>query len=86
MSSTKVVLSLLAGVATGALLGILFAPRKGADTRKKISKKGSDYADTLKQHITDFIDSMSEKFEHEEEKISDNVENMKTNTEKATKN
>jgi gas vesicle protein len=43
MSAGKVLLGLLAGVAAGATLGILFAPEKGAVTRKRIAKKGDDY-------------------------------------------
>ena len=45
MSSGKVLLGVLTGVAVGALLGVLFAPDKGWNTRKRISKKGEDFAD-----------------------------------------
>jgi len=62
MSTGKVLLGVLAGVATGAVLGILFAPDKGTETRKKISKKGEDYADGLKTKFNDFIETISENF------------------------
>ena len=63
MSSGKVLLGLLAGVAAGAALGILFAPDKGSATRKNIAKKGTDYADDLGEKFNNFIDSLSEKGE-----------------------
>ena len=63
MSTGKVLLGLLAGVATGALLGILFAPEKGCETRKKIAKKGKDYANGLTHKMNDFVEEMTEKFE-----------------------
>lgn len=63
MSTGKVVLGALAGLATGAILGILFAPDKGVDTRKKIANKGKDSLDDLKQKYTDVIDTISSKFD-----------------------
>jgi len=69
MDSGKVLLGLLAGVAAGAILGVLFAPDKGSVTRTKISKKGEDYFDTLKEKFNEFIDDLSDKFD----KVKDNV-------------
>ncbi len=61
----------LAGVAAGAVLGILFAPDKGSVTRKKISKKGEDYAAAVKEKFNEFLDDISEKFEEVKEEVSD---------------
>jgi gas vesicle protein len=63
MSSGKVLLGVLAGVAAGALLGILFAPEKGSTTRKKIVSKGEEYVDDLKEKFGEFVDKVSSKFE-----------------------
>ena len=63
MSSGKVLLGVLAGVAAGALLGVLFAPDKGSVTRKKISKKSEDYAEGLTEKFNEFLDSINEKFD-----------------------
>ena len=63
MSSGKVLLGVLAGVAVGATLGILFAPDKGSATRKKISQKGDDYAEELEAKFNEFIGSVTKKFE-----------------------
>jgi gas vesicle protein len=85
MSSGKVLLGLLAGVAVGALLGVLFAPDKGSVTRKKIAKKGEDYADDLKEKFNEFLENISEKFEEVKEDVSDFAEKAKTKPEDVKK-
>lgn len=42
------VIGLLAGLAVGAVLGVLFAPESGKKTREKISDKALDLADNVK--------------------------------------
>lgn len=63
MSSGKILLGILAGTAAGALIGILFAPDKGVNTRKKIVSKGEEYAEDLKDKFGEFVDNVAEKYE-----------------------
>ena len=74
MKSGKVVLGLMAGFAAGTLLGLLFAPDKGTNTRKKISKKKHAYSDAAEEKFDTFIDEVSEKFEA----LKDEVEFVKS--------
>jgi len=55
MERGKIFLSVLAGVAAGSLIGILFAPDKGTETRKKIVHKGEEYVDNLKEKVTGIL-------------------------------
>lgn len=71
MSSGKVLLGVLAGVAAGALLGILFAPEKGSTTRRKIVSKGEEYVDDLKEKFGEFVDKVAEKFETAKEEAKE---------------
>jgi len=87
MSSGKVVLALLAGVAAGAVLGILFAPEKGSDTRKKLSGKSNDLKESMKEQFNQFLDDISEKYEkvEEEEEVGDLTHKDKTSKDEADK-
>ena len=83
MNTGKVALGLLAGAAIGAVLGILFAPAKGAALRRKIKRMGEKEVDVLKDKYNEFADSAS----HTYEKVKGNVvdfaqQSMKRNEEK----
>lgn len=78
MESNKVFLGVLAGVAAGAVLGILFAPDKGSVTRKQIVDKGEGYADTLKQKYNELIDSVSKQYGSTKEEVEGLVSKGKT--------
>lgn len=83
MRSGKVLLGLLAGVAAGALLGILFAPQKGSKTRKKILKTSEDYADNLKEKFSAFLNGLTDKFEKVKEDVNDMAGKDQTKTNKS---
>lgn len=70
MSTTtqKVVMGVLAGAATGAILGILFAPNKGSETRQKISKTSKDAVSDIKEKLEDLMHSVSGSTNHTTEK------------------
>ncbi|MDZ4749461.1 MAG: YtxH domain-containing protein [Saprospiraceae bacterium] len=75
MSSVKVVLGVLAGVAIGAAAGILLAPHKGSETRKNISNRSDAYAQKLNNQFKSFVDSLSGKFETMTQEVDVMVEN-----------
>ena len=83
MSSGKILLGVLAGVAAGAMLGILFAPDNGWNTRKRIVKKSEDYADELMGKIGDFLFNFSENIDEVEDEIIDFSEHGRTRTTEA---
>jgi len=62
MSIGKVVLGTLAGLAIGAIAGILFAPEKGSTTRRRIMDRSDDFVDALKSKYDELRDSVTEKF------------------------
>jgi gas vesicle protein len=63
MRSGKVVLGAIVGVAAGAVLGLLFAPAKGSATRKRIARKGTDFAEDVKENLNEYIDATTEGYD-----------------------
>ncbi len=56
--NSRVIISFLVGAAVGGALGILLAPDKGAETRRKIVEKGSEVGDS----ISEFGGTIKDKF------------------------
>lgn len=46
---SKIGLAFLAGAAAGVVAGILLAPDKGSETRKKMSDKAREFSDIVKE-------------------------------------
>ena len=63
MKTNKIALGVLGGIAAGTILGILFAPEKGVDTRKKILKKGSNYADDFKGKLENLSGTLKNNYD-----------------------
>ena len=73
----KLIGALLLGAAVGGVLGILFAPEKGSETRKKLSEKGVDLTDGMKEKFNILLEDLKMEAEAVKEKAIEFIENEK---------
>jgi len=59
MKTSSTLLGILGAAAAGAFLGVLFAPDKGSETRKKIKDKSKDYGDNLKGKFDGIVSTIT---------------------------
>lgn len=76
-NALKVVGSLVLGAATGAALGVLFAPHKGSKTRKNIAGTAKKMTKELKKKFKGEIKGLKNKADKFESKIEDKYDNLK---------
>ena len=80
MKTSNVILGVLAGAAVGAVIGILFAPDSGKNTRDKISRKTEDLVGDLKNradHLADRASQLAHKASSLVDKFSESMHKAK---------
>ena len=77
MASTKSFLSLLAGLAAGAAIGVLYAPDKGWKTRARVKKAAENGYEDMKDNLGDFGAKVDEKTAEAKASIKDIRETLR---------
>jgi|1115.fasta_scaffold18954_1 gas vesicle protein len=80
----KVMLGILGAAAAGVVIGMLIAPEKGKDMRKKIRKTAGDWADSLgtlwhrgKDGAEEMAEEVKEKVRHARAAAEEKVNKLK---------
>ena len=73
MKTSNLLLSIIAGAAAGAVVGILLAPEKGSVTRKKLYNKGAHAVEDLKDAVY-VLAAYANEVNNEIDRLSDKVE------------
>lgn len=77
-SGTKVLLGILGAAVAGVAIGLLIAPEKGSETRKRIAKTTGDWADQLSNVFKNTRDQYND--------LKDKARNMKSAAEQKVSN
>jgi len=72
MKNKNLAIGIASSIAIGTIIGILFAPDKGCNTRRKIVQKGNG----LKNNIKDGIENLASSIENDYEKLVSKTENV----------
>jgi gas vesicle protein len=79
-NNSKVLIALASAIVVGGVLGLLFAPNKGRETRKRIADAEKNLSKSIKETVnrgkdklSDLKDGMKEKIEALNEKVRELV-------------
>jgi gas vesicle protein len=72
MKTRNLLIGTLVGLTAGAVIGILFAPKKGSVTRRFLAQKGNNYIGEVKEMFTENLKTVNQKIDA----LRDEVKNM----------
>jgi gas vesicle protein len=72
MKTRDLLLGTLVGFTAGAVIGILFAPKKGSVTRRFLAQKGNNYIGEMKEMFSENLKTVNQKIDT----LKDEVKNM----------
>lgn len=77
MNTGKLIIGTLLGAAAGVMVGLLVAPEKGVETRKKISEMSTKYGSTFREKLDEVVDTLADSFSKAKDDVSDFARNIK---------
>lgn len=83
--NVKLIAGVFVGALVGGALGILLAPEKGTETRRKIFEKGEDLTDALENKFQSLVDEAKKEMEQVKEKAHVFIGDGLAKAEKLTK-
>jgi len=75
---TNTLLGLVTGIAIGGLLGVLYAPKAGKETREDISEKAKDLAEKAVKTKKELTAKLAEVSTQEQERIKEYIHQLDT--------
>lgn len=88
-NNEKLLTALLLGAAAGAALGVLFAPDKGSETRKKIANRASEFGDGISESFNkgrEVITGLKDRVTGKAEEMKDRAQQTASEFRNATRN
>ncbi len=76
---SRTILGLLAGAAVGMVAGVLMAPDKGSETRKRIANEANNFKDRVVDEFDRVSTDISQKVSTKKASLDDEVENIMSN-------
>jgi hypothetical protein len=81
-NSTKVLTALAAGMAAGGAMGVLFAPGRGSDSRKKFDEKVKEFSKVLNGECSrEQLKMVKAKLEQHRERLEKHIEKINSRLE-----